>query len=207
MSARLEYLPADILGLSSDARGMLAARPHPPGAPDWTLPARAADVPRPTDALHSEDRALLADKLERELGARGSHVRTLEAARALARADTWVVATAVRPWPFGGRTADLVRALQAARLAQSLSKAWDTTVVPLVWLLGDDHELSDVNHGRFLNEALDVVRIGLSSLSSSSSDHRPLSSIVLNEESHRMGGAREALRQLLPEGPSPSFAF
>ena len=199
MSARLRHLPADILGLSDDARGMLAARPRPPGAPDWTLPSRAAEIRRPPDPLHEGDRAHLSATLERELGARGAHVRTLDGARALARPDTWVVATAIRPRPFGGRPAELVRVLQTARLADSLSQAWDTSVVPLVWLRGDDHELGDVNHGRFLNESLGVARIGLSSLSSSG--RRPLSALVLREDVHRLGGVREALRQLLWRGP------
>jgi bacillithiol synthase len=196
-SFHIEHLPADIFGLSEQARSALADRPQPPSVPGVSIPADVASMQRPVELLDMDDRGALSQLLEGELSRFEPHVAVLESARALARPDTFLVVAGQQPALLGGPMYNVFKALHAIRLARALSVAWNTTVLPAFWNHADDHDVAEVHHLWIQNPNLDLFKLKLASMSSG---RVPFSRIIFDEEQHQIGAVREALRQNLPEG-------
>lgn len=196
-SFHIEHLPADVLGLSGQARTALAERPRPASTPGVIVPSDVSAFPLPTEVLDLDDRKVLAALLEQGLTPHAPHVAVLESARALARPDTCLVIAGQQPALLGGPFYNVLKALHVIRLARALSEMWGRTVLPAFWNHADDHDVAEVHHLWIQNPNLDLFKLALASLSSG---RTPFSRIVFDEERHRIGAVREALRQNLGEG-------
>jgi len=196
MSVDLAYLSADVFPLSPIARAALSDRPRPRALPGMVVPARVGDVAEPEDRFDQEERRELATILERELGRHEPHVAVLESARALATPGATCVVTGQQPGFLGGPLYNVYKALTAIRLARDLSNAWERPVVPLFWNHGDDHDIAEVHSLHVVNPNLDLRKVSLAGMSSGK---RPFSSIVLDEDEHRLTAIAELLRQTVPE--------
>ena len=145
MNARVQHLPADVLGLSDLARaGLSRGRSFGP----VPVATRPEDVPRPGERLGSEERGALADLLERGLADAG--LALAPAARdgleALRANGVPCVLTGQQPGFLTSPLYCLYKALQACKLARELSEAWGTPVVPVFWNHADDHDVAEVHH-------------------------------------------------------------
>jgi bacillithiol biosynthesis cysteine-adding enzyme BshC len=96
------------------------------------------------------------------------------------------------------------KALQAVRLARSLSQRWERPVVAIFWNHADDHDVAEVHHAWVVNAHLDLQRIALAGLSSG---RQPLGRLALDETRNRLGPVREALRQLVHDEPFAELAI
>jgi bacillithiol biosynthesis cysteine-adding enzyme BshC len=63
---------------------------------------------------------------------------------------TLVVTTGQQPGLFTGPLYTIHKALSAAALAHVLERRWNTRVVPVFWLAGDDHDFAEANHASWL---------------------------------------------------------
>ncbi len=197
VTLQIEHLPADVLGLSSQAIDTLAGRPRPTVLPEMLIPSDVSALPSPPDHLDDEDRASLARDLERELARFEPHVSVIESARKLAQPGATLVVSGQQPAFLGGPLYNVYKALHAVRLARDLSEAWKVPVIPAFWNHADDHDIAEVHHLWIQNPHLDLFKLGLAS---ASSGREPLSRILFDEVQHRLGPVREALRQNLWEG-------
>jgi bacillithiol biosynthesis cysteine-adding enzyme BshC len=195
VTIRLEHLAADVLELSPVARAAFAGRLDP----------RLAFVPRTLDAFamphdrhDAESRAELATSLERGLAPLEPSVAVLDGARALGRPGVFAVVTGQQPGFLCAPLYSIYKAIQAIRLARSLTELWERPVVPLFWNHADDHDVAEVHHAWVQNEHLDLQKIALAGLASG---RQPLSRIVLDDQANRLGPIREALRQLVRDEP------
>ncbi|MCC7011722.1 MAG: bacillithiol biosynthesis cysteine-adding enzyme BshC [Planctomycetes bacterium] len=184
-----EILPSSAIGLSDFAR--VASQ-----IPRFRFATRLEDIAALDDRLDLDDRRELSETLEQHLAAFAPNVAVLDALRALARPGSSCVVTGQQPGLLGGPLYSLFKALHAIRLARSLSQAWERPVAPLFWNHADDHDVAEVHHAWLLNENLDLQRVALAGLSSG---RQPLSRIRFEEEKHKLGAVREAVRRAMPQ--------
>lgn len=204
---RLEYLPADVFGLSPEARVALAGRPRPPHLGGLVVPGDLASVPDPGRRLEGHEHQDLALVLEAALSSFEPHVRVLDSVRALAEPESLLVLAGQQPAFLGGPLYDVAKALHAIRLARALSIAWDRPVVPGFWNHADDHDLAEVHHLWIQTPSLELRKVGLPG---ASSGRIPLSRLRYDEERHGLGALRELLRHDLfvtPEHEAALEAF
>lgn len=96
---------------------------------------------------YSHDRQLLCKVLQRQY----QHVAQQEAVQqniaALAKAETFVVATAHQPNLFTGPLYFIYKIVSAIRLAAQLSVAYPHyRFVPMYWMGSEDHDFAEINH-------------------------------------------------------------
>jgi len=195
MNARVQHLPADVLGLSDLARaGLSRGRSFGP----VPVATRPEDVPRPGERLGSEERGALADLLERGLADAG--VALAPAARdgleALRANGVPCVLTGQQPGFLTSPLYCLYKALQACKLARELSEAWGTPVVPVFWNHADDHDVAEVHHAWQLNRNLDLQKVGLAGLASG---RTPVGELFIDGEAQRLDAVRAQLRGMVEE--------
>ena len=77
-SVTLEFLPADVVGLSPLARAALGGEVSVPGV---RVARSVAEVPRPVDRFDADARAALAEGLEEAVGCISPPVAVLESIR------------------------------------------------------------------------------------------------------------------------------
>ena len=199
MTIELEFLPADVLGLSPLSRRLLSERPASEAAPGLIVPARIEQIPEVErdDLELFVERLELVDRLrERSPDAPVGVARSLEK---LKDPRSLAVVCGQQPGLAGGPLYNLYKALHACRLAAALEERFARPVVPIFWNHADDQDLSQVNHAFVLNRHLDVARASLAGLGSG---RRPYGQIVLDDERHRVGAFLENLRNLLPKRES-----
>lgn len=199
-----QYLPADVFGLQPWSARTLAERPAPPHLPGILVPESLASFPRPPDAHEPESRAELAATLERELARHQPHVAVLESVRAIKERGACFVIAGQQPGLLGGPLYNIYKALHAIALARALSRAWETSVIPLFWNHADDHDLAEVHHLWIQNPNLDLRKVSLAGVSSG---RTPLSELAFSAEHHKLGALAELLRQNLWEGPEQAPAL
>jgi len=161
-------------------------------------------IARPAERLDADERGALAQALGANLAPLSPHVAVLDAARALAEPGTFAVVTGQQPGLLGGPLYSLIKALQAARLAASLRKAWNRPVVALFWNHADDHDVAEAHHAWLVNANLDLQKVGLAGLSSG---RQPLSKIVLDDATHRLPALGALLAQLYRDMPCGARAL
>lgn len=156
--------------------------------------ARAVEDVGPPTPIDTDDRRAISEALQRGLAALAPPVAVLDHVRSLEREDCVVVATGSPPGVLVSPLERVFRALHAVRLARSLTQALEVPVVPVFWNECDEHDLSAVHPTWFLNENLDVERLGFAGLGHG---RWPMSRVVLRDEPHRLRAARERLGQAL----------
>lgn len=188
MTIELEYLPADIFGLSSVARAALAGHPAVGGLP---LPRTLAEFP-PAEERHGlEEREELATALEERLTAFEPNVGVLDSVRSLRQQGVFMVIAGQQPGYLGGPLYNLWKAVHAIRLARALQEAWNQPVIPVFWNHADDHDIGEVHHQWVMTPTMDLRKLGLSG---ALPDKRPLSKLVFNEARHQLAATTELLR-------------
>lgn len=188
---RVEHLAADVLGLTPIVRSALSGALDPE---ILRVPRKLEAFDLPPDRLDADARAELALALETNLAQLAPHVAVLEGARALGRPGTFAVVTGQQPGFLVAPLYSIWKALQAIRLARSLSLLWERPVVPLFWNHADDHDIAEVHHAWVMNPHLDLQKIALAGLASG---RQPVSRIVVDDVQNRLGPIREALRNLV----------
>ena len=199
-----QFLPADVFGLQAWSARTLAERPTPPHLPGILVPDTLEAFPRPPDQHEPEAREALAATLERELARHQPHVAVLESVRAIKERGACFVIAGQQPGLLGGPLYNLYKALHAIVLARALSRAWETSVVPLFWNHADDHDLAEVHHLWIQNPNLDLRKVSLAGVSSG---RTPLHELHFEAEHHKLGALAELLRQNLWEGPEQARAL
>jgi len=199
-----QFLPADVFGLQPWSARTLAERPTPAHLPGILVPDSLAAFPRPPDTFEPEARAALAATLERELARHQPHVAVLEAVRSIKERGACFVIAGQQPGLLGGPLYNVYKALHAIALARALSRAWETSVIPLFWNHADDHDLAEVHHLWIQNPNLDLRKVSLAGVSSG---RTPLSALHFEAEHHKLGALTELLRQNLWEGPEQARAL
>jgi len=194
-STQLEFLPADIVGLSPLARAALGGEVSVQGV---TVARSASEVPRPADRFDADARAALAQKLEEAAGCISPPVAVLESIRALAEPGTCTVITGQQPGLACGPLYSVWKGLQAVAIARKLSEEWGTPVVPMFWNHADDHDIAEVHHTWLMNRSLDLQRVGLAGMSSG---RQPFSRIILDEEANKPAAFAALMRQLHGDYP------
>ena len=189
-STKLEFLPADIVGLSPLARAALGGELSVPGV---TVARTSAEVPQPADRFDSEARAGLADHLEEASGCVSPPVAVLESIRALREPGACVVMTGQQPGLTCGPLYSVWKGLQAVAVARQLSEDWGTPVVPMFWNHADDHDIAEVHHTWLVNRNLDLQKAGLAGMSSG---RQPFSRIILEEERNKLGAFKALMREV-----------
>jgi bacillithiol biosynthesis cysteine-adding enzyme BshC len=71
------------------------------------------------------------------------------------------VTTGQQPGLLTGPLFTVYKALTAVALAESLSNRLGEPVVPVFWVAGDDHDLAEANHVRYLTRENEVKRVAL----------------------------------------------
>jgi bacillithiol synthase len=204
MHLSLEYHPADILGLNALQIATLSADPFPRGLSSPVVARRFDSIRHPSDPLHPDDRARLLDQWESQLAGLEPPVAALDALRSLREPRSSVVLVESLPGILGGPLANLYRAIHAVRLARDLRIHFGEVVVPVLWILADEHEPARVRQQAFLNENLDLRRLSFSGIETSD---QPFSRIRFDEEKQRLSASRELLRDLLWEGTHTESAL
>lgn len=192
----------EFLVLDDPARSELArrldARLEIPGFPVARSIHGPHGIPEPPNGIHDrfdkDERAHLAESLERALIPYAPPIAVLDNVRKLAQAGATVVVCGQQPGLAGGPIFCTLKALHTIRLACSLEVAWERPVVPLFWNHADDHDLAEVNHTHLINENLDVERLALSELSSG---RQPLSRIRLSDELHGLRAIETRFRHAM----------
>ncbi len=164
-------------------------RPGPVGA--------LAEIACPAERFEEDERAELAETLERELAPFRPRVPVLDAVRSLARPGTSLVAAGGAPGLLLSPLAHLVQALQAVRLARSLAQAWERPVVPVFWVHGDDASGDELRGAWLLNRHLDVQRVSLAGLDPGAT---PPALRPLEESRHALAACRAAVEQTVGAG-------
>ena len=190
MPISLEFLPADILGLSPIARAALGGEL---GVEGVKVARSVADIQRPPDRLEDHERTALASDLEDAIACVSPPVAVLESIRALEAPDACAVLTGQQPGLACGPLYSLWKGVQAIALARTLSEEWGTPVVPMFWNHADDHDVPEVHHTWILNRNHDLQKVSLAGLSSG---RQPFSRLVLDEEKHKLAAFETLMRQL-----------
>lgn len=200
MKLRLEHLPADVVGLSAEARAALAEGSLG-GIP---VVRRPAELARPADRHDRGTRASLADAIRAGVAALNVPDRVRTSLNVLANPGSFCVVTGQQPGFLCAPLYSLYKALQACRLADELAGSWGTPIVPVFWNHADDHDVAEVHHAYQLNRNLDLQKVGLAGVSSG---RLPISRIPLDEDRHRLGPTRALLAQLFEEHPATRDAL
>ena len=179
MALRLEHLPADVFALSALARDAQSGRAAKTGL---VLPRKTSELPLYTERFTPEERETLARTLEAALSPYRPHVAVLDSVRALRTPGACAVVTGQQPGFLASPLLSLYKALQAIRLAQQLTLAWERPVIPIFWNHADDHDVAEVHHTHVLNVNLDLQKIALAGLSSG---RVPLSQVFLDDDAQR----------------------
>ena len=177
-TTQLEFLPADIVGLSPIARAALGGELSVPGV---KVARAAAEVARPAERFDLEARASLAERLEEALSCVSPPVAALESVRTLREPGVSVVMTGQQPGLACGPLYSLWKGLQAVVTARRLSGEWGHPVVPMFWNHADDHDIAEVHHTWLVNRNLDLQKVGLAGMSSG---RQPFSRIITHEVQH-----------------------
>jgi len=192
---RIEHLPADILGLSELSRAALRGDLESLGI---RVPRHAGQISAGADPLEGEARALLSERLVRELSYHSPHVRVLDSARALAHPRCFAILTGQQPGFTNSPLYTLYKAISAIRLARVLSQRLELRVVPIFWNHADDHDIAEAHHTHIVNANLDLQKVALPGLSSG---RTPLSHVVLDEDKARLSALRAVFEQSLRGTP------
>ena len=191
----LEFLPADIAGLSPLAHAALSGDLSVPGV---RVARSCAEVKQPTDRFEPDARANLAKRLEEAISSVSPPVAVLDSLRALAQPGACAVVTGQQPGLACGPLYSVWKGLQAIALAKQLSKEWGTPVVPMFWNHADDHDIAEVHHAWLLNRNVDLQKASLAGLSSG---RQPFSKIYLEEERHKPTAFAALLRSVYGDYP------
>ena len=113
----------------------------------------------------------------------------------LAMGDILAVTTGQQPGLFTGPLYTMYKALSAVALARRLEAAWGTSVVPVFWVAGDDHDFSEANHTWFLDAQGDLAEIRLRERPAEA----PLLSLAREPCGEEIRSALERLRTGTPE--------
>lgn len=192
MRLRLEHLPADVVGLDEASRRALAEGRRG-GIP---VARKPGEIPRPEERHAPGARQLLAAEIARGLEGLELPGRVETSLRVLAQPGTFCVVTGQQPGFLAAPLYNLYKALHACRLAGELAREWGVPVVPVFWNHADDHDVAEVHHAWVLNRNLDLQKVGLAGISSG---RLPISRLVLDEDTHRLGVTRAALRAVWEE--------
>lgn len=159
--------------------------------PDATLgfPRSWSELPEVAAGLERDDLEALAQRLEAGLSALGAHVRSVEAARALAAPGARCVVTVVHPALLGPRLGGLWSALACVRAAEELARHRGTPVVPLAWIGGDLEPDPELARAWVPNPRHELQRVALPGTVRDAD-------LPLDEGVHRLGAIRALLRQL-----------
>lgn len=134
---------------------------------------------------------LIAAQQER----RGAPPEARRAAAQLADPRTVVIITGQQAGLFGGPLFTLLKALTAMKLAADVSRTHNTTVVPVFWIDGEDHDWAEVQSSSVLDNDLNPHTVTLDDLDGAGT--LPIARLTLTET---IDQAIASLGDLLPEG-------
>lgn len=193
-----EFLPPGIGDGASKNALAAAALAGGLDLPGLRIARQAADIEPPfgadEDRLDAGDRRALSSRLEGCLATLRPHVAVLDAIRSLGEPGALAVVTGQQPGLFASPLLSLYKALQALRVARELRARWKRPVVAIFWNHSDDHDIAEVHHAHFLNENLDLQRVGLAGMSSG---RMPIGRIHLDEDRQNLAALRAVLEQSL----------
>lgn len=190
--SRLEFLSADLFGLSKLTLHQLSLRGDSLQGGTPNLPASLDDIAVPIDRFLADEREELSAKIEAQLTAIGSHVAVLESVRALREEGACVVICEAQPALLGGQLASIYKALTTIRLASSLTEKWGRPVIPILWNLADD--LAQKPSVCTITPHLDLRTLHLPGVPS---EHVPYSEIRVDQDEHRLTSLTEVMRDSL----------
>ncbi|HUL02114.1 MAG TPA: bacillithiol biosynthesis BshC [Gemmatimonadales bacterium] len=113
----------------------------------------------------------------------------------LAKGPVLVVTTGQQPGLFTGPLYTIYKALSAVALARRLERAWNTPVVPVFWVAGDDHDFAEANHAWVLDTEGEPVEIRLRERAADA----PLVPLAREPSGPEVGAALERLRSATPD--------
>ncbi len=184
---RVEYLPADVLGLSALERDALSGR-----AATLGVARRTAEIPAHENRDLPAERAHLAKWLEAQATLHAPHVAVLESIRRLEQPSASCVVCDAFPHILLGPWSQLLRALQTIKLARALSTE-KAPVVPVLWNHGDVHESEALRRARLPNRFFELQTV---ELDGPASGREPVDQITLETRRHGLGALRAVLSQL-----------
>ena len=189
--SRLEFLGADLFGLSKFARQSLSQRGRTPEEGSPSLPSKLDDISVPADRFLPDEREELSAKIEEQLTAIGSHVAVLESTRSLREEGACVVICEATPDLLGGPLSTIYKALTAVRLARSLSEKWGCPVVPILWNLAD--EVAASPSVRIVTPHLDLRTLHLPGVLPT---RVPYAEFTVDQHEHRLISLTEVMRDM-----------
>lgn len=101
----------------------------------------------------------IIDSLRRYQEGINAHPAAQENLDRLADGRGMAVLVSLRPSLFGGALENFYHVVTAIRLADWAGQILDRPVVPLLWILSDDHSLGSVNHIRVLNKRCEISNL------------------------------------------------
>jgi len=194
-STSLEFLPADVVGLSPLARAALGGELSVPGV---TVARSSAEIPQPEDRFDPRERAALAERLEEAASVLSPPVAVLESLRALREPGACVVMAGQQPGLACSPLYSVWKGLQAISIARRLSGEWGAPVIPMFWNHADDHDIAEVHHTWLVNRNLDLQKAGLAGMSSG---RQPFSRLVLDEDRNKLAAFAALMRQVHGDYP------
>lgn len=191
MTPRVEFLPADVLGLSPLARAALSGR-LAPGLVRST--SELAPAPLERDPVALEERAELAARLEAAAAALEPPIGVLQGLRRLAHPAASLVLARRPAGLLAGPLATLHAGAAAVSLARDLERRWERPVVAALWLVDSGAERPGA---WVLGRHHDLLRLSLDGLEGEAWPART----VLSRARHGLGALRAALAQLYGDHP------
>ncbi len=162
-----------------------AGNPSEPAA--WTEAIRRTQAHRRATA---DVARLIAAQQER----RGAPLEARRAAAQLADPRTVVVITGQQAGLFGGPLFTLLKALTAMKLAATMSREHNTTIVPVFWIDAEDHDWNEVRGCTVLDADLNPHPLTLDTLPGAGT--LPIARLTLSDAIDR---TLTSLADLLPE--------
>ncbi|MFT7669827.1 MAG: hypothetical protein ACI8X5_002534 [Planctomycetota bacterium] len=185
---RIEYLRADIHGLSALEREALAGK-----LKKQSVARSLEDIEEIGDEYLLAERAQLAKWLEAQATKVGPHVAVLDSIRSLAEKGTACVVCFAEPALATGPQSTLMNVLHTVKVARDLSTKWKRRVVPIIWVQTDQHDSTQLEQACVLNRSYELQQVRLDGVVRG---RKALWDVAVHAQRHGLGSLRAALHQM-----------